>query len=65
MTTLRRLFFEVGRIAVVVAGLAAVGCATDRPLVKGLFTEEGVIRSTPEQEEWGTRTRVVVQPIEF
>lgn len=45
-------------------GLLA-GCATDRPLVKGLFDPGGVIYRDQEAEEFGSRDTLKVRGLEF
>ena len=42
----------------------AVGCA-QKPLVKGFFDEGGTIYRASESEEWGSRSAIKVQPLEF
>ena len=40
------------------------GC-TGRPLVQGLFEPGGTIYRESEQEEWGSRSTVKIQGLEF
>jgi hypothetical protein len=41
------------------------GCATDRPVISGLLTDQGMIYTKREPEPWGARSTLNVRPIEF
>jgi hypothetical protein len=41
------------------------GCATDRPIVSGMLTDQGMIYTKREPEPWGARSTLNVRPIEF
>lgn len=51
-------------LAVVVVTTGVTGC-TGRPLVQGLFEPGGTIYRESEQEEWGSRSTVKIQGLEF
>ncbi len=61
-----KFFYKIGmRICILVFISGFCGCMTNRPLVKGFFEEDGIIYRDREQEEWGSRSRVVIRPVEF
>lgn len=45
--------------------LTLTGCATDRPVISGLLTDEGMIYTKREPEPWGVRSTLNVRPLEF
>jgi hypothetical protein len=47
------------------AGSLILSACTNRPLVKGFFSEGGTIYRESEQEEWGARSTLKVKGLEF
>jgi hypothetical protein len=56
-------FWHSALILLVVV-VSLTGC-TGRPLVQGLFEPGGTIYRESEQEEWGARSTVKIQGLEF